>query len=233
MAACCTSKDLKQSACIALTVVHLRDLLDRVIGSDGSLRIHAWCFRVSSSSHIHPASRPSGLPRSLPRPRHTKQSTSHAPSGYTKTVAAIQDTQLAMCSSQGHHRGGARGSRRDGRCSVCAQGSTNNIPLYQVQWGEVMKLVGGHSSIGDWTADRAAGMGWNDGHIWRTVLDLPAGQQVEFKVAWSMFHVVVTPATLSPHSSSRLASSKCSGRVATTACSWCVFCSCNTTKVLS
>lgn len=52
----------------------------------------------------------------------------------------------------------------------------------QVQWGEVMKLVGGHSSLGNWTADRAAGMGWHDGHIWRTVLDLPAGQQVEFKV---------------------------------------------------
>lgn len=65
--------------------------------------------------------------------------------------------------------------------------------LPQVQWGEVMKLVGGHSSIGDWTAERAATMGWNDGHIWRTVLDLAAGQQVEFKVGMCSAVLPSTP----------------------------------------
>lgn len=55
------------------------------------------------------------------------------------------------------------------------------IHMRQVQWGEVMKLIGSDASMGGWTANCAAGMGWNDGHIWRTTLDLQPGQQLEFK----------------------------------------------------
>lgn len=52
----------------------------------------------------------------------------------------------------------------------------------EVQWGEVMKLVGNQGSMGNWSADKAATMGWNDGHIWRATLDVAADQDIEFKV---------------------------------------------------
>ncbi|EFN59219.1 expressed protein [Chlorella variabilis] len=52
----------------------------------------------------------------------------------------------------------------------------------RLQFGQVLKLVGSHKSMGAWDCDRAPAMTWVEGDYWLLTLDLPAGEH-EFKVA--------------------------------------------------
>ena len=52
----------------------------------------------------------------------------------------------------------------------------------QLNYGEFHKIVGGHPSLGDWNVDAAPQMGWSEGDTWSTDVQIPAGQQIEFKV---------------------------------------------------
>ena len=52
----------------------------------------------------------------------------------------------------------------------------------QLSYGEFHKIVGGHPSLGNWDVDAAPEMSWSDGDTWRMDVQLPANQQIEFKV---------------------------------------------------
>ena len=69
------------------------------------------------------------------------------------------------------------------RCR-CRQGRRLHSDLASVQlsYGEFHKIVGGHPSLGNWDVDAAPEMSWSDGDTWRMDVQLPANQQIEFKV---------------------------------------------------
>lgn len=56
----------------------------------------------------------------------------------------------------------------------------------QLNYGEFHKIVGGHPSLGDWNVDAGPQMGWSEGDTWSTDVQIPAGQQIEFKVCLSI-----------------------------------------------
>ncbi len=52
----------------------------------------------------------------------------------------------------------------------------------QVNYGESLKLVGSGSELGDWNVEAAPEMQWTDGDVWVADVELPADQDVHFKV---------------------------------------------------
>jgi hypothetical protein len=48
-----------------------------------------------------------------------------------------------------------------------------------------MVLVGDADVLGAWELQRAPVMTWSEGDDWRVTVDLPAGQEVEYKFAVS------------------------------------------------
>ena len=64
----------------------------------------------------------------------------------------------------------------------------------QLSYGEFHKIVGGHPSLGNWDVDAAPEMSWSDGDTWRMDVQLPANQQIEFKVrCMHLFLISVRP----------------------------------------
>lgn len=55
----------------------------------------------------------------------------------------------------------------------------------QVNYGESVKLVGSGSALGDWDVSAAPEMRWTDGDVWVAELELPAEEDVHFKVGHS------------------------------------------------
>lgn len=55
----------------------------------------------------------------------------------------------------------------------------------QVNYGESLKLVGSGSELGDWNVEAAPEMQWTDGDVWVADVELPADQEVHFKVGRS------------------------------------------------
>ncbi|KAL4419085.1 hypothetical protein ABPG77_010024, partial [Micractinium sp. CCAP 211/92] len=51
----------------------------------------------------------------------------------------------------------------------------------KVNFGEVLRLVGSHPSLGNWKVDKGPWMAWEDGHVWSAEVSLPPGTTVEFK----------------------------------------------------
>lgn len=43
--------------------------------------------------------------------------------------------------------------------------------------------MGSTDAMGNWNPDGAVGMGWNDGHVWKTTLQMAPGAECEFKVS--------------------------------------------------
>lgn len=52
----------------------------------------------------------------------------------------------------------------------------------QLNYGEFHKIVGGHPSLGDWSLEAAPQMSWSEGDTWSADVQIPAGQQIDFKV---------------------------------------------------
>ena len=61
-------------------------------------------------------------------------------------------------------------------------GLHDELASVQLSYGEFHKIVGGHPSLGNWDVDAAPEMSWSDGDTWRMNVQLPANQQIEFKV---------------------------------------------------
>ncbi|KAL4433837.1 hypothetical protein ABPG75_000278 [Micractinium tetrahymenae] len=77
-----------------------------------------------------------------------------------------------------------RPARPLGLC--CAAGSDDAVRVRistqrEVKFGEVLRLVGSHPSLGNWKVDKAPWMAWEDGHVWAAEVALPPGTSVEFK----------------------------------------------------
>lgn len=52
----------------------------------------------------------------------------------------------------------------------------------QTKPGQRVVVVGSHPTLGSWDVSKAWKLKWSDGHIWKGVLELPAGMCIEFKV---------------------------------------------------
>ena len=52
----------------------------------------------------------------------------------------------------------------------------------QVKYGESLRVVGNHPSLGAWDAGRGLQLRWNEGHVWAAEVEMEAGSKVEFKV---------------------------------------------------
>lgn len=52
---------------------------------------------------------------------------------------------------------------------------------YEVQFGQTVRLIGSHPSLGSWQLDKAPVMEWSPGHVWVHTAELPAGSVVEYK----------------------------------------------------
>ncbi|GLC38553.1 hypothetical protein PLESTB_001738900 [Pleodorina starrii] len=62
---------------------------------------------------------------------------------------------------------------------VSAPSVTIRIP-YRVNFGEVLRVVGSSSLLGDWSADRGLQLTWTEGDVWTAELPISAGHY-EFK----------------------------------------------------
>lgn len=52
----------------------------------------------------------------------------------------------------------------------------------QVAFGESLRLVGSDSVLGGWDVAQGPELQWSDGDVWSLDLQVPAGQQLRFKV---------------------------------------------------
>ena len=52
----------------------------------------------------------------------------------------------------------------------------------RLEFGQVLKVVGGAPELGGWDCGRAPAMAWGSGDAWELTLELPEGRH-EFKVA--------------------------------------------------
>lgn len=52
----------------------------------------------------------------------------------------------------------------------------------QVEFGESLRLVGSDSVLGSWDVAQGPALRWSDGDVWTLDLEVPAGQQLSFKV---------------------------------------------------
>ncbi len=48
-------------------------------------------------------------------------------------------------------------------------------------FGEHLRVVGSHEALGGWEVGRAPALEWSEGHVWTATLDLPAGEEMEYK----------------------------------------------------
>jgi hypothetical protein len=55
------------------------------------------------------------------------------------------------------------------------------VPQYVCAFGQYLKVVGSHPSLGSWVADSAPAMTWREGHQWFLDVELPS-EAFEFKV---------------------------------------------------
>ncbi len=58
--------------------------------------------------------------------------------------------------------------------------------LLQVPFGQQLAIVGSCEQLGSWEVASALSMGWDEGHVWRASLELPAGAAIEFKFVQHM-----------------------------------------------
>lgn len=52
---------------------------------------------------------------------------------------------------------------------------------YEVQFGQSIRVIGSHPTLGDWQIDAAPTMNWSPGNVWVYEAELPAGSVVEYK----------------------------------------------------
>lgn len=55
----------------------------------------------------------------------------------------------------------------------------------EVSYGDSIKVVGNHSSLGEWNADGGANLTWSEGNIWRGQIDVASNARLEFKIVKS------------------------------------------------
>lgn len=54
----------------------------------------------------------------------------------------------------------------------------------QTRPGQWVVLVGGHPSMGSWDVSKALRMSWNEGHVWKASVELPADtMDLQYKVS--------------------------------------------------
>mmetsp|Transcript_26383 Transcript_26383/g.66311 ORF Transcript_26383/g.66311 Transcript_26383/m.66311 type:complete len:950 (-) Transcript_26383:1236-4085(-) len=70
---------------------------------------------------------------------------------------------------------------RGGALQVRADVDVEFSVVKELSFGESHKLVGSTDAMGNWNPDGAVGMGWNDGHVWKTTLQMAPGAECEFK----------------------------------------------------
>ncbi len=86
----------------------------------------------------------------------------------------------------------------------------------QVAFGETHKLVGAHPHLGGWNPDAAPSMSWSDGDVWTLDLDLPPGEDLEFKVCFWCLHIASSINSLDPpHMSGAVSSGTQPSRILT------------------
>lgn len=51
-----------------------------------------------------------------------------------------------------------------------------------MEFGESLRLVGSDSVLGSWDVAQGPALQWSDGDVWTLDLEVPAGQQLSFKV---------------------------------------------------
>lgn len=64
----------------------------------------------------------------------------------------------------------------------------------KVAFGQVVKLTGSGTALGDWNAANGAQLAWGDGDNWTTTLSLPPGKH-EFKVSKHAVPLGLSPRT--------------------------------------
>lgn len=54
-------------------------------------------------------------------------------------------------------------------------------PPLQVNFGQEVLLVGSVKALGDWDLATAVPLTWEEGHRWTASVEMPAGEEVQFK----------------------------------------------------
>lgn len=57
-------------------------------------------------------------------------------------------------------------------------------PTPQVNFGDAVRVVGNHESVGAWDAWAAPQLRWSDGDVWVAAVPIPEGTQLEYKLVW-------------------------------------------------
>lgn len=52
---------------------------------------------------------------------------------------------------------------------------------FEVQYGQLIRVIGSHPSLGNWQLQSAPTMQWSPGHKWECLLEFPAGSVIEYK----------------------------------------------------
>lgn len=52
---------------------------------------------------------------------------------------------------------------------------------YHAEWGQRLRVIGSHPSIGSWDVTKASELKWNEGDRWSTTVELTPGRIVEYK----------------------------------------------------
>lgn len=63
----------------------------------------------------------------------------------------------------------------------CTIQPLHRLLTLQINYGEHLRVVGSSEALGGWEVDKAPQMVWNEGHIWTATVDMPVGEQFEFK----------------------------------------------------
>lgn len=57
----------------------------------------------------------------------------------------------------------------------------NPVIGLQVGFGDHVRVVGSHAQLGAWNTQKGKELGWTDGNVWTATVELPAGEEVQYK----------------------------------------------------
>lgn len=99
---------------------------------------------------------------------------------------SVRDRQQARESMQQHGWSDSCGQAQlhcTFACPRCLTPASHpNGAVLQVEFGDIIKLVGDAPELGEWDVDRAPELSWSDGDFWKADVELPPSSEVRFKV---------------------------------------------------
>lgn len=69
-------------------------------------------------------------------------------------------------------------TRRSVACSASGKVPVRFVVQKRVKYGEIFKVVGNQSAIGNWGVGTAPEMRWSEGHVWEADVELPKDTEV-------------------------------------------------------